>query len=287
MATITAAMVAQLRERTGLGMMECKKALGETDGDLEKAVEFLQKKGVKDRGDRVSGEGLVMGYTSADKRVGVLVEINSETDFVARNDDFKALCTLFAGRVATSGATTPAEFLAEGDNQSTLDEATKRIGEKLVLGRFARFNAPEGSIVTVYIHSTTGSGADGGRKGVMVETVGAGTDDLGKEVAMHISFAKPKYLHEHEVPETEVEKIREIETARTMQDPKMAGKPQAAVDAATSGRVKKNISEFVLHHQPSVRDSAKTIDQLVKETSGASITRFARFEVGENTAKAE
>jgi elongation factor Ts len=287
MATITAAMVAQLRERTGLGMMECKKALTETDGELELAVEFLQKKGVKDRGDKVSGEGLVMGYISADKLTGVLVEINSETDFVARNEDFKALCRQMAEGIAGSSATTPEAFLAEGTNQNVFDEATKRIGERLILGRFAKFAAPAGSLVTLYVHSTTGSGADGGRKGVLVETVGAGTDDLGKEVAMHISFAKPKYLSESEVPEAEVAKIREIETARTMQDPKMEGKPAAAIEAATNGRVKKSLGEFVLLQQPSVREPSKTIDQLVKETAGAAITRYARFEVGENAPKGE
>jgi elongation factor Ts len=287
MATITAAMVAQLRERTGLGMMECKKALGETDGDLEKAVEFLQKKGVKDRGDRVSGEGLVMGYVSADKRTGVLVEINSETDFVARNEDFKALCRQMAEGIGVSSAITPEAFLAEGDNQNTFDEATKRIGEKLVLGRFARFNAPAGSIVTLYVHSTTGSGADGGRKGVLVETVGENTDDLGKEIAMHISFAKPKYLHEGEVPQEEIDKIREIETARTMQDPKMEGKPAAAIEAATAGRVRKTLAEVVLLQQASVREPSKTIEQLVKEVTGAQVTRHARFEVGENAPKGE
>ncbi|MBC8102905.1 MAG: elongation factor Ts [Cytophagales bacterium] len=290
MAAITAAMVGQLRERTGLGMMECKKALTETDGDLEAAIELLRKKGTKDRGERVAGEGLVMAYVSDDARTGVLVELNSETDFVARNEDFKALARALAAKAADTHAETVDALLAEAHEDAELEDKTvrgqinaaiNRIGEKIQLGRFVRFHASEKGQVTAYVHSTTGSGLDGGRVGVLVETSGDASGALGKDIAMHISFAKPRFLSEADVDADALAKERTIITAQTSEDPRLQGKPEAAINAAVEGRVKKFLGEIVLLNQPYVREDKKTVSQIVADSKGAGIVRFARFEVGE------
>jgi len=295
MAAITAALVAQLRERTGLGMMDCKKALNETDGDLEAAIELLRKKGTKDRGDRVAGEGLIMAHVSDDGKTGALVEMNSETDFVAKNDDFKALATALAMKAANSHAESVDALLTEAHDDASAAEKTvggainaaiNRIGEKIQLGRFVRYTAPENGHVTAYVHSTSGSGNDGGRVGVLVETTGPNTEQLGREIAMHISFAKPKFLSEADIDPAVLAKERDIIVAQANEDPKMAGKPDAAKNAMIEGRVKKFKGEIALLSQPYIRDEKKTIAQLVAETPGAAVTRIARFEVGENAPKA-
>lgn len=293
MAQITAAAVAQLRERTGLGMMDCKKALTETDGDVEAAVEFLRKKGVKDRGDRVAGEGVVMSHVSADGRTAALVELNAETDFVARNDDFKglnrALVTKLAELPQSEVPATKDAFLnlslEDGTVADAIKGAVQRIGEKIELGRFVRFDAPEGNIIVPYIHSTTGSGAEGGKKGVLVETTGTDTT-LGKEVAMHISFSKPEFLSETEVPAEVLDKEREIALAQAQNDPKMAGKPANIIENMVTGRVRKELEARVLLKQPYIREPSKSIETLAKD-AGAQVVRFARFEVGENVPKKE
>lgn len=294
MAAITAALVAQLRERTGLGIMECKRALSETDGELEAAVDLLRKKGTKDRGERVAGEGLIMGHVSPDGRTGVLMELNSETDFVARNEDFKALARALAQKAANSHAETVEQLLAEAHEDADLADATvagainaaiNRIGERIVLGRFIRFTAPENGLITAYVHSTSGGSSEGGRVGVLVETTGANTAQLGREVAMHISFAKPKYLTENDIDPQVLAKEGEIISAQAAEDPKMAGKPEAARAAMVDGRLKKFKGEIALLSQPYIRDDKKTIAQLAGDTPGASVTRFARFEVGESAPK--
>jgi elongation factor Ts len=298
MAAITAAMVAQLRERTGLGMMECKKALTETDGDVEAAVELLRKKGVKDRGEREAKEGVVMAYVSPDERVGALVELNSETDFVARNDDFKALARTLAEKIASypqgSAPANAEAMLAEplegGTVADALKEAQQRIGERIVLSRFTVFYAPEGGHVAAYVHNPGGSGNEGGKIGVLVESDGAAADklyELGRAIAMHVSFSKPKFLREADVDQDVLAKEREIITEQAKNDPKMAGKPEAAVNSMIEGRVRKYLGEVVLLNQPYVRDDKKTVAQIIKEVPGANIVRYARFEVGETVPKAE
>ncbi len=285
MAAITAGLVAQLRERTGLGMMECKKALTETDGDLEGAIELLRKKGTKDRGERVAGEGLVMAAVSGNS--AALVELNSETDFVARNEDFKALARTLADLAASTGTSTVDGLLAlsvDGTAVNALiEDAVKRIGEKIVLGRVAVFEAAEGASLVSYVHNPGGSGNEGGKIGVLVETVGGG-ESLGREVAMHVSFAKPRFLAESDVDASFLAKERDIVTEQTRNDPKMVGKPDAAVEAAVTGRMRKVLGEIVLLNQPYVRDDKKTVGQLAKD-SGGEIRRYVRFEVGENAPK--
>ena len=284
---VTAAMVGQLRERTGLGMMECKKALTETDGDLEAAVELIRKKGGKDKGDRVAGEGLILAYVADGGKEGALIELNSETDFVARNDDFKALGRLLAEKAATGSATTPEEILADPGLKAFFDESVRKIGEKIVFSRIAKFAAGPGATLVSYIHNTSGPQTDGGRIGVLVEIAGEGVEELGREVAQHISFAKPKFLSETEVDPTVLAKETALIEAQTKEDPKLQGKPEAAIQGAISGRVKKFLGEVVLLNQPYIRDDKKSVAQYVAETKGASISRYACFQVGENVKKAE
>ena len=284
---VTAAVVAQLRERTGLGMMECKKALVETDGDLEMAVELIRKKGVKDRGDRIAGEGLILAHVADGGKEGALIELNSETDFVARNDDFKALGRLLAEKAATSDASTPEEILADPGLKAYYDEAVRKIGERVVFSRMTKFVAAHGASLVSYIHNTSGPQTDGGKIGVLVEIAGDGAEELGREIAQHISFAKPRYLTDADVDAAVLAKETDIITAQTKEDPKMAGKPDAALNGAIQGRVRKFLGEIVLLSQPYIRDDKKTVAQLVKETPGAAVNRFAVFQVGEHAPKAE
>lgn len=300
MAQITAKAVAELREKTGAGMMECKKALTEADGNLDEAVTILRKRlGAKvgNREGRAASEGLVMAHVRDDRRVGVLVELNSETDFVARNEAFKELAQSLAAKIAAYGpGTVPTSLdalLADTMNgtatvQDVITEAAGRIGEKLVLGRFERFGAPEGNVVSAYVHNPGGSGDAGGKIGVLVEMTGAAEDalaTLGREIALHIASARPKYLSEADVSAETMEQEREIARAQAANDPKMAGKPEKAIEAMVTGRVRKVLEETVLLSQPYVREPGKSITALVKETAGASIVRFARFQVGESQAK--
>lgn len=287
MAAITAGMVAQLRERTGLGMMECKKALTETDGDLEAAVELLRKKGVKDKGDRVAGEGLVLAYLTDGGTDGALIELNSETDFVARNDDFKGLGRLLAEKTAVSKAGSPEELLADPGLKAFYDETVRTIGEKIVFSRFTRFNAAPGNTLVTYVHNPNGPQSEGGKVGVIIELTGENVADLGRDIAMHISFAKPRFLSESDVDAATVAKETEILTEQTKQDPKMAGKPEQVITGAVQGRLKKFLGEIVLLNQPYIRDDKKTVGQYVKETPGASIVRFTCYQVGENVKKSE
>ena len=296
MATITAAMVAQLRDRTGAGMMECKKALTEADGDIDEAVTVLRKRlgnKVGGREGRTAAEGIVMAHVSDSRTVGVLVEMNSETDFVARNDDFKALTRQIVEKVAAYPAgtvpKTTEELLADTMDggatlADTITEAAGRIGERILLGRFERFGAPDGNVVGAYVHNPGGSGDEGGKIGVLVEATGADADALQtlvREVALHIASANPMYLTEDEVEAGILDKEREIARDQAANDPKMAGKPEKAIESMINGRVRKFLEETVLLNQAYVREPAKTVAQVVKETSGASLVRFVRFRVGE------
>lgn len=284
MAAITAGLVAQLRERTGLGMMECKKALTETDGDLERAIELLRKKGTKDRGERVAGEGLVMSHVSGDSKVGSLIELNSETDFVARNEEFRTLARDIAAVVCNNDFGSREDILAADIGGFTvaakIDDAVKRIGEKIVLGRTMRYASSDG-VVTAYVHNPGGAGAEGGRIGVLIET---SSDAIGREVAMHISFAKPRFLSDADIPADVVAKERAFVEDQTKNDPKMVGKPEMAIQSAVDGRMRKFFGEIVLLNQPYIREEKKTVGQIAKEAA-ASISRFIRFEVGEGTPK--
>lgn len=270
MAQITAAMVKELREQTGAGMMDCKKALEASEGDFDKAVENLRIKGAKDvgkRAERATAEGLVAA------KDGVLIELNSETDFVAKNDEFIALADKVAAAVKAAGATDlESAKAAELDGKTVgevIQELAAKIGEKLELRRVANL---EGTVAT-YLHRRSSDLPPA--VGVLVEYTGD-SEDSARNVAMQIAALKPRFLNREEVPEETVADERRIaeETARS------EGKPEQALPKIIEGRLNGYFKENVLLDQPSVMDNKKTVKALLDE-AGVTVTRFARFEVGQ------
>ncbi|MDQ0376702.1 translation elongation factor Ts [Amycolatopsis thermophila] len=274
MANYTAADVKRLRELTGSGMMDCKKALEESDGDFDKAVEFLRIKGAKDvgkRAERATAEGLVAGDG------GVLVEINSETDFVAKNEQFQELANKIV-KVAQTLQTDDVEKLAAAELEGgksvgdAVQELAAKIGEKLVLRRVVAF---DGQVAT-YLHRR---GTDlPPAVGVLVEYTGEGDGaaEAARNAALQIAALKPKYLTRDEVPAELVDNERRIaeETARA------EGKPEQALPKIIEGKVNAFYKDTVLLEQPSVLDNKKNVKALL-DAAGVTVTRFARFEVGQ------
>ncbi|MFC9517157.1 translation elongation factor Ts [Nocardiaceae bacterium NPDC056970] len=272
MANYTAADVKRLRELTGSGMMDCKNALTETDGDFDKAVELLRIKGAKDvgkRAERTTAEGLVAA------RDGVMIEINAETDFVAKNAEFQELADKV---VAAAAAAKPADLEGlkavdvDGKSVETLvQELSAKIGEKLELRRYVAFDGP----VATYLHKRASDLPPG--VGVLVEYTGEGeaAAEAARGAAMQVAALKAKYVTRDEVPADVVEGERRI----AEQTAKEEGKPEAALPKIVEGRVNGYYKDVVLTEQSSVTDSKKTVKALLDE-AGATITRFARFEVG-------
>jgi elongation factor Ts len=294
--TVTAKDVQVLRQRTGAGMMDCKKALEETAGDVEKAVEYLRKKGIakaEKRADRAASEGQIVALVSDDAKTGAIVELNSETDFVARNEEFGALAQAVAtqlfGDASFDGVVTMAnegEFMTKPwhkDAGKSVSEAVKeasgKTGENVVLRRYARFKTD--GVIGSYVHHN-------GRVAVLVDIAG-GTGDavlaVAKSVAEHVAAGVPKVplgVNREEIKTEIVDRERRIyeEQART------AGKPEAMLGKIVEGQVNKFYADNTLLDQPWVRDDSKTIRQLVDESSkatGSSLTvrRFVRFQMGE------
>ncbi len=285
----TAKDVAALREQTGAGMMDCKKALVATDGDMAKAAEYLREQGVSiaaKKASRIASEGVVSAYTSADGKVGALAEINCESDFVAKGDGFLALANAIAKQVAESNPADLDALLAmpawDGDG-TVLDKitnATATIGEKISLRRFARMET-SGRTET-YIHM-------GGKIGVLLGIDYAGDADLNEvshDIAMHIAAFGPKYTFNEEVPAEEVEKEKEILKAQIKNDPKNASKPDAIIDKMIVGRIGKFYKEVCLVDQDFVKDPSITVSkQLDKVAPGAKLVKFERFVMGEGLEK--
>lgn len=291
---ISASMVKELRERTGAGMMDCKKALSETNGDVDKAIELLREKGLAaaaKKAGRVAAEGIVVAYISEDNKVGSLVEVNCETDFVAVNEAFVE----FANNAAKQGAqtsTTDVESLLQekyiADNAITLSEATTnlvaKIGENINVRRFAKFQADKG-VVSSYIHA-------GGKIGVLVtlncENESPVLKDVARDVAMHVAAANPLFLDSSEVDNETLDKEKEIYRVQATNE----GKPANIVEKMVEGRVKKYYKEVCLVEQQFVKNPDLTIAKFLEEKSkevGAPITvaTFARFERGEGIEKKE
>lgn len=275
---ITAAMVKELRERTGSGMMECKKALAEAGGDLEAAVELMRKAGLA-KADKKSGrtaaEGLIRVAVSPDAKRAAIVEINCETDFVAKGDDFARFADEVVKVALESAAANLDELLGSTVSGGTTVEQARReliakIGENINVRRFERFSTADGSIAS-YLHGT--------RIGVLVEIVG-GDAELGKDIAMHIAASKPVCCEEKDVPAETIAKEREIFTAQAA----ASGKPANIVEKMVEGRIKKFLGEITLVGQPFVKDPEQTVGQLLK-SKGATVRRFVRFEVGEGIEK--
>ncbi len=279
---ITAEQVKELREKTGAGMMDCKKVLTETNGDEEKAIELLRERGIAKaakKSDRIAAEGLVTTYVTADHKVGVVVEVNAETDFVAKNEEFKTFVADVAKQIADKTPSTVEELLAqtsivETDKtvQEVLTNKIATIGENMSIRRFERFES--NGLVESYIHGE-------GKIGVLVELEG-GDSTLAKDVCMQIAAARPEYLDRDAVPADRVAHEMEILKAQAMNE----GKPEAVAEKIVQGRLGKFYGEICLIEQDFVKDPDQKVGKLV-ESKGAKIVRFARFEKGEGLQKRE
>ena len=278
MTSITASMVKELRERTGLGMMDCKKALSDADGDMEKAIEDLRKaSGLKaaKKASRVAAEGVVMTKISEDGNRGVIVEVNSETDFVARDENFlgfakKALESAFEEDEAS------VEELLDKGLEVSRQALVQKIGENINLRRLERLNFENANqgIVESYVHNN-------GKIGVLISLQG-GDEALARDIAMHVAAVNPMVVRPEDVPEDILAKESEIYSAQARD----SGKPEEIVEKMISGRLRKFVAEVSLLEQQFVKDPETTIRELLKEV-GADIVQFVRYEVGEGIEKAE
>ena len=280
MAAVTAAMVKELRERTGLGMMECKKALVEADGDIEKAIDDLRKSGqakAAKKAGRTAAEGAVVVASSDDNSRALMVEINSETDFVARDDNFLGFCNKVAGAALAADEVDVAKIaelkLEDGASVEEARQAlVQKIGENIQVRRAVRLNVADGRVGS-YVH--------GGKIGVLVALSG-GDAELAKDVSMHVAAVAPMVVKSDQVPEDVLEKEREIIRAQ----PDMEGKPAEIVEKMLGGRINKFLKEVSLNDQPFVKDPNTTVGKLVQD-AGAEVVAFERLVVGEGIEKEE
>ena len=279
---ISASQVMELRKKTGAGMMECKKVLTETDGNEEAAIELLQKRGIlkaAKKSDRIASEGLVDAYVSEDGKVGAVVEVNSETDFVAANAEFKEVAKEIVKQVALNNPKDVEDllaqkFIADETNtvQDALTEKIAKIGENLSIRRFERFETD--GLVAYYIHGA-------GKIGALVD-MAKGDEALAKDICMQIAAAKPEVLDQSEVSAEKLEKQKEILKAQVINE----GKPEAIAEKIVEGRLGKFYGEICLLDQEFIKDPDKKVRQLLKEKD-AEVKRFVRFETGEGLEKKE
>ena len=294
---ISASMVKELREMTGAGMMDCKKALTETDGDMDKAVDYLRENGLakaEKKAGRIAAEGIVKTHISEDKTQASIVEVNSETDFVAKNEKFQTFVEAVAAQANTTSAKDIDAFMDEAwaaDSSKTVKEELASmiatIGENMNIRRFEKVSCENGMVVD-YIHA-------GGKIGVLIA---AETDNTGdavveclKNVAMQVAAMNPKYLSSDDVSEEYKEKEKEVLLAQAKNDPKNAGKPDEIIEKMIIGRLNKELKEVCLTEQIYVKAEnkesvAKYVDMVAKE-NGCNITlkKFVRFETGEGLEK--
>ena len=278
---VTAALVKELREKTGAGMMDCKKVLTETDGDLEKASELLRERGIAKaakKSGRVAAEGMVEAYISEDEKVGAIVEVNSETDFVAKNEEFRKFVMDVAKQVVKNNPKTVEDLLNEPaifEDGKTVNEALvgkiATIGENISIRRFARFETTDG-LIEKYIHGD-------GKIAVLVDMT-SGNKELAKDVCMQIAAARPEYVSREQVPAERLEKEKEILKAQTMNE----GKPEAIAEKIVMGRINKFYEEICLVDQEFVKDPSQKVSNILKD---AKVVEFARFETGEGIEKKE
>ncbi|MGE6606056.1 translation elongation factor Ts [Halomonas sp. NPDC076908] len=275
MAAISASQVKELRERTGLGMMECKKALTETDGDIEVAIENLRKNsGLKaaKKADRIAAEGVVVTRVAEDGSYGVMVEINSETDFVARDDNFIAFADKIAGAFFAAKSEDVAAVMS-GELETAREQLVQKIGENIGVRRAVVVNATEGGLVGEYVH--------GGRIGVLTVLTG-GNSEVAKDVAMHVAAINPAVALPADMPQEQLDQEKAIILAQ----PDMAGKPEQIAEKMVQGRLKKYLAENSLTEQPFVKDPNQSVAEFVK-AAGGEVVGFTRFEVGEGIEKEE
>ncbi len=267
MAAVSASMVKELRERTSLGMMECKKALSEADGDIDLAIENLRKaSGLKaaKKADRTAADGVVAVRVADDNSYAMVLEVNSETDFVARDEGFLSFVNVVADKAFADKQVDVASLMA-GELETAREALVQKIGENISVRRIAVL---EGGTVGAYVHSNN-------RIAVLVQLVG-GTADLAKDVAMHVAAVNPQVVSPDDMSAELLEKEKEIIKAQ----PDMAGKPEEIVEKMMGGRIKKFLKENSLIEQPFVKNPELTVGQLVKQAGGEA-KAFLRFEVGE------
>ena len=295
---VTAAMVKELREMTGAGMMDCKKALAATDGDMDKAVEFLREKGLAGatkKAGRIAAEGIVMTKVTADEKKAVVVEVNAETDFVAKNEKFQNYVSDVAEQALNTSAADIDAFLAEKwakDPSLTVAEALSSqisiIGENMKIRRFAQL-AEENGFVASYIHA-------GGKIGVLVDVetdvINDAIREMAKNVAMQAAALKPLYTSDAEVEPEYIEKEKAILMAQIQNDPKESQKPEKVINGMIEGRISKELKEVCLVDQVYVKaeDGKQTVAKYLEEVSKAvggtvKVKRFVRFETGEGLEK--
>ena len=280
---ISASMVKDLREKTGAGMMDCKKALTETDGDMEKAIEYLREKGITKaakKSSRIAAEGLVLAYVSEDNKVGAAIEVNSETDFVAKNEEFRTFVQALAKQVAINNpadveALLNEEYIEEAGKKvsEVLTDKVAKIGENMNIRRFARFETTDG-LIESYIHGN-------GKIAVLVNMKNA-DNELAKDICMQVAAARPEFLDEASVPEERLAKEMEILKAQAINE----GKPEAIAEKVVQGRIGKFYSEICLVDQEFVKNPDMKISDLLK-SKNAELVEFARIEKGEGLEKKE
>lgn len=279
--SISAAMVKELRERTGSGMMECKKALVEANGDLEVAIENMRKAGLA-KADKKSGrtaaEGVVGVKVSDDAKTAAIADINCETDFVAKGDDFVNFVNNVTDAILSADVQTPEQVLElKLPNGKTVDEVRReliaKLGENIAIRRFEKYNLPNDGGAACYLH--------GSKIGVLVALEKA-DEALGKDIAMHVAAINPTCVSEDQVSQEAIEKEKEIFSAQALE----SGKPAEIIEKMVSGRIKKFLAEVTLLGQPFVKDDKVTVGELVK-SKGNAVIRFTRFEVGEGIEKKE
>ncbi len=278
---ISAKLVKQLRERTGAGMMDCKKALTETDGDIDKAIDYLREKGIAKaakKADRIAAEGLV--HVEVKGNEAAIVEINSETDFVARNEGFQELVKEIANQILdTKPESVDALMETKLPNGQSVDEKMKEaistIGEKLSIRRFAVKSKSDNDAFGAYLHM-------GGRIGVLSVVEGSTDEEAAKDVAMHIAAINPKYVSSEQVSEDEINHEREVLKQQALNE----GKPENIVEKMVEGRLRKYLQEICAVDQNFVKDPDQTVEAFLK-SKGGKLVDFVRYEVGEGMEKRE
>jgi elongation factor Ts len=275
---VTASMVKELRQRTGAGMMECKKALVETNGDIDAALEFLRKSGLAQadkKSSRIAAEGQVVLASNSDNSEAVLVEVNSETDFAAKDDNFLTFANAVAGNALASDSDDVEALMSSDLNGASLEIARQalisKIGENIQVRRIARMN--NSSNIGAYVH--------GGRIGVLVELEG-GENDVARDIAMHIAALNPEFIDVDDVPADVLEKEKQFLISQAAD----SGKPAEIIEKMVVGRMRKHISAITLLGQPFVKDGDVTVAKLL-EQNGATVKGFTRLEVGEGIEKKE
>lgn len=279
---ITASMVKELREKTGAGMLDCKKALMETNGDMEKAIDYLREKGIASaakKAGRIAAEGLVAVKAEGNK--AVIVEVNSETDFVAKNEQFQTLVKNLADHILANTPANVEEALAQKFNgedktvEEYINSSIATIGEKISLRRFAVVEKGDNAVFGTYLHM-------GGRIGVITVLEGTNDAELAKDIAMHVAAINPSYVSHEEVPSEELEREKEVLKQQALNE----GKPENIVAQIVEGRLGKFYERVCLLDQPFVKDGDQKVGKYV-ESKGASVKSFIRYEVGEGLEKRE